>query len=91
MYSLANPMHPGCFLKEAYMDPEELTVTVLAEKIGVSVSSISRLVSEKSDLSYEMALRLSKVFKRTPEGWMNLQTAYGLAKTKVNMDKQKDI
>lgn len=78
MYSLSEPMHPGEFLKDAYMEPLEIGITELAEKIGVSVSAVSRLVSCKSELSYEMAVRLSKFFKRTPEGWMNLQVAYGL-------------
>jgi addiction module HigA family antidote len=78
MYSLAEPMHPGVFLKDVYMEPSDMGVVELSEKLGVSKSTVSRLVSGKSELSYDMALRLSKVFKRTPEGWMNVQTAYGL-------------
>lgn len=71
------------------MEPSELTITALASKLGVSVSSVSRLVSEKSDLSYEMAVRLSKVFKRTPEGWMHIQTAFGLARAKESIEAEK--
>lgn len=78
-------MHPGRLLKDAYMEPLEMSVTELAKNLNVSVSSVSRLVTEKSDLSYEMAIRLSKVFKRTPEGWMNLQVAYGLSKAQKNI------
>lgn len=73
-----NPMHPGAFLKEAYLEPTGMTVTELANKLGVAKTTVSRLVTSKSELSYEMAIRLSKVFERTPEGWMALQTAYGL-------------
>ncbi len=86
MYSLNNPVHPGRILKNLYMDPSELTVTALASQLGVSSSSVSRLVSEKSDMSYEMAIRLSKVFKRTPEGWMNIQVAFGLARAKIKTE-----
>ncbi|MGZ7240523.1 helix-turn-helix transcriptional regulator, partial [Streptococcus pyogenes] len=43
-------MHPGAFLKEAYMDPMDIKVTQLADKMGVSRSSVSRLVTGKSDL-----------------------------------------
>lgn len=86
MFTLLNPMHPGQFLKEAYMEPMEIKVTELAEKLGVSKSSVSRLVAGKSELSYEMAIRLSKLFKRSPEGWMALQTAYGLKQAKDKMD-----
>lgn len=86
MFTLLNPMHPGEFLKEAYMEPMEMKVTELAEKLGVSKSSVSRLVTGKSELSYEMAIRLSKLFKRSPEGWMALQTAYGLKQVKDKME-----
>lgn len=86
MFSLTEPMHPGVFLKDAYMEPLEMGVTELADKLGVSASSVSRLVSGKSELSYEMAIRLSQVFKRTPEGWMNLQVAYGLFAAKSKLE-----
>lgn len=79
-------MHPGEFLKEAYMDPSEMTVTELADKLGVSKATVSRLVTGKSELSYEMAIRLSKVFKRTADGWMALQTAYGLKQAEKKLE-----
>lgn len=90
MLSLINPMHPGEFLKDAYMEPLELTVTDLAEKLGVSKASVSRLITGKSELSYEMAVRLSKVqeFKRSAEGWMNVQNSYGLAKAKEKVEAE---
>ncbi|EGR5487289.1 addiction module antidote protein, HigA family [Vibrio cholerae] len=88
MFTLANPMHPGAFLKEAYMDPMDIKVTQLADIMGVSKSSVSRLITGKSDLSYEMALRLENVksFKRSASGWMNLQTAYGLYQAKRRLE-----
>lgn len=91
MYSLSNPVHPGRVLKNMYMKPSELNITTLAEKLGVSTSAVSRLVTEKSDLSYEMAVRLSKVFKRTPEAWMNLQTAYGLARAQEKIRAEESV
>jgi len=33
-----------------------------------------------------MALRLSRVFGRTPEGWIRLQLQYDLWKAKQNID-----
>ncbi|MGK0272790.1 MAG: addiction module HigA family antidote [Cocleimonas sp.] len=85
MYSLAEPVHPGIILKDLYMEPSDMGVVDLSEKLGVSKSTVSRLVSGKSELSYDMAIRLSKVFKRTPEGWMNLQAAYGLYLAKIKL------
>ena len=86
MFTLSNPMHPGEFLKDAYMDPSEMTVTELAEKLGVSKATVSRLVTGKSELSYEMAIRLSKVFKRTADGWMALQTSYGFKQAEKKLE-----
>lgn len=50
MYSLSNPVHPGRVLKNMYMKPSELNITTLAEKLGVSTSAVSRLVTEKAIL-----------------------------------------
>jgi addiction module HigA family antidote len=44
------------------------------------------LLNGKSGVSPEMALRLSKVFGRTPEGWLRLQLQYDLWKAKQNID-----
>ena len=44
------------------------------------------LLNGKSGISPEMALRLSKVFGRTPEGWLKLQLQYDLWKAKQNVD-----
>ena len=43
----------------------------------------------ESDLTPEMALRLSKAFGRTPESWMQMQVNYELwrAKQHVNLDR----
>ena len=85
MSMLKKPMHPGKFLKEAYLIPSGFNAKELATKMNVSASSVSRLISCKSELSYSMAIRLSKVFKRTAESWMNVQVAYGLEKAKEEL------
>ena len=86
MSTITNPMHPGEFIKLAFMEPLEIGVTALAEKLGVSTSTLSRILNEKSDLSYDMAVRLSYVLGRSPESWINLQAAYSLAKAKTTVD-----
>ncbi|EPN4935675.1 HigA family addiction module antitoxin [Vibrio fluvialis] len=78
MITLFDPMHPGAFLKESYLEPLDMNATDLAKKLNVSKSAVSRLLNAQSDLSYEMAIRLAKVFKRSAEDWMSIQTAYGL-------------
>ncbi len=81
-----NPPHPGEIIKEFCLEPLELTVTKAAESLGVTRKTLSMLLNGKSGISPEMALRLSKVFGRTPEGWLRLQLQYDLWKAKQNVN-----
>ena len=81
-----NPPHPGEIIKEFCVGPLDLTVTKAAESLGVTRKTFSMLLTGKSGISPEMTLRLSKVFVRTPEGWLRLQIQYDLWKTKKNVN-----
>jgi addiction module HigA family antidote len=81
-----NPPHPGDIIKEFCIEPLHLTVTSAAGSLGVTRKTLSMLLNKKSGISPEMALRLSKVFGRTPEGWLRLQLQYDLWKAKDNVD-----
>jgi len=81
-----NPPHPGEIIKEICVEPLGLTVTKAAESLGVTRKTFSMLLNGKSGISPEMALRLSKVFGRTPEGWLRLQLQYDLWKAKQRVD-----
>ena len=61
--------------------------------LGVSRKTFSALLNGHSGISPEMALRLSKVFGRSPEGWLRLQIQYDLWKTRqaVNIENLKRI
>ena len=80
--------HPGGIIRRRYLDPLKLSMTDLAEAMGVSLSSVSRVVNEKAELTSEMALRLSHVIGGTPEMWVGLQTAYSLDKAKVEFSAE---
>ncbi|WP_454467848.1 HigA family addiction module antitoxin, partial [Citrobacter cronae] len=64
------------------MEPFEIPAAELADKLEVSQSALSRLLNGKTDLSYEMALRLSKVIGRSAESWVNMQAQYSLSKSR---------
>ena len=66
-----NPLHPGEIIRE-FCVKFWSSVTNGAKLLGVSRKSFSALLNGKSGISPEMALRLSKVFGRTPEGWLKL-------------------
>lgn len=84
-----NPPHPGEFIKETYIKPLDISLRKVAIDLDVAPSTFSRLIKGKSDLSPEMALKLSKAFGRTPESWMQMQTNYELwkARQRVNLDR----
>lgn len=78
MMPARRPTHPGQILKNLYLEPLDLTVTVLAETVGVSRKTMSAIVNERKSVTPEMALRLSRAFSTTPELWLNLQRQYDL-------------
>ncbi|HCW0182156.1 TPA: HigA family addiction module antidote protein [Citrobacter freundii] len=82
MINVFNPMHPGEYLREVYMEPFDIHAADLAEYLEVSPSTLSRVLNAKADLSVDMAFRLSKVLGRSPESWINLQTQYSLDKAR---------
>ena len=84
--NMHNPPHPGEIIKEFCVEPLNLTVTRAAKCLGVTRKTFSMLLNGKSGISPEMALRLSKVFGRTPEGWLRLQLQYDLWKARQNLD-----
>ncbi|MDQ6987781.1 MAG: HigA family addiction module antitoxin [Mariprofundaceae bacterium] len=88
MSTMHNPPHPGEFIREMYLDPFKVSYRTAARSLKVSPSTFNRLVIGKSNVSPEMALRLSKAFGRSPESWLALQDIYDLwqAKQRVNLD-----
>jgi len=90
--SVHNPPHPGEFITEVYLKPNNLSAHELAAKLGVAASTLHRILIRKSSVSPEMALRLSKALGRSPESWLALQYNRDLwqANQRVNLrDVQK--
>ena len=81
-----NPPHPGEFIREIYLDPYELSIRSLAESLGVSASTLARVISGTSGISPEMALRLSKAIGRSPESWLAMQHNYDLWQARKSVD-----
>ncbi len=86
--TMHNPPHPGEFIREVYLEPFGISSRQLASNLGVSPSTLSRLLKGDSGISAEMSLRLSKVLGRTPESWLAMQDMYDLwgVRSRVNLD-----
>lgn len=73
-------IHPGEVLKEEIIEANGLTITEAAKLLGITRTNLSNITNEKSDISPEMAYRISIVFGGTAEIWANLQTKFNLQK-----------
>jgi antitoxin HigA-1 len=73
MITNRKPVHPGILIKHQYLEPLKMTVTELANVLGLSRKTVSEIVNERASITPNVALRLSKAFQTTPELWMNLQ------------------
>jgi addiction module HigA family antidote len=84
--SMHNPPHPGEFIRVTYIEPFDISIRSLAESLGVSPSTLTRIVNGRSGVSPEMALRLSKALGRSPESWLAMQHNYDLWQAKKTAD-----
>jgi addiction module HigA family antidote len=73
-----NPAHPGEILKAMYMEPLNVSVTKVADALGVSRKHVSAIVNGHSPVTTDMAARLAGTFGTEPDIWINLQAQYDL-------------
>lgn len=72
------PIHPGEVLREDVVKPLGLTVTEAAKRLGITRKTLSELLNCKASLSPEMAVRISKATRTTPESWLYMQARLDL-------------
>jgi antitoxin HigA-1 len=80
---MANPVHPGRFLRTEIIEAYRLSVTDAARILRVSRPTLSSLLNAKSDLSGEMALRFEKGFGVDMDVLMRMQNSYDIARTRA--------
>jgi antitoxin HigA-1 len=75
---MKHPPHPGEGLKD---DLEALGLTVLeaAKGLGVTRQQLNNILSGRSRITPEMALRLEKGIGSSADHWLRLQNAYDLS------------
>ena len=72
------PTHPGEVLREDVIMPLGLTVTEAAKRLCVTQKTLSALLNCNVYLSPEMAVRISKATRTTPESWLYMQAKLDL-------------
>jgi antitoxin HigA-1 len=60
----------------------------LAIALRVAPPNVYEIVGEKRGISGEMALRLGRFFRTTPEFWMNLQAHYDSAVSRQEAEEE---
>ena len=76
------------------IEPLGLTITEAAEALGVTRNTLSELVNGKRGISPEMAVRLSKVFGGSEDGWLVQQAQYDLAQVRrdrIKLDRKSVV
>jgi len=91
--AMHDPPHPRQYIRETYIEAFDVSIRSLAKNLGVAASTLARIVSGRSSVSPEMALRLSKAIGRSPESWLAMQGNYDLwqAKKSANLSQVRTI
>jgi addiction module HigA family antidote len=88
---IRRPTHPGNIIKEDYLLPLSITIKDMAETLGVSRKTLSKIVNERGAITPDMALRLSRAFETTPDFWLNLQKNFDLWHAEKESNEWKKV
>ena len=78
----AHPRPPRRHRSRGLPGPLGLSVTEGARRLGIGRQTLSHLGNERPSVSIEMACRLSKAFRSTPETWLGMQLAFDLSRSR---------
>lgn len=76
---MKNHPHPGELLREDVLLPLGIEVTDAAQRLGMSRTTLSRVINGHAGISPDLAIRLERAGVSTARHWMTLQTNYELA------------
>ena len=88
---IRRPTHPGSMIKEDYLLPLSITIKDMAETLGVSRKTLSKIINERGVITPDMALRLSRALDTTPEFWLDLQKNYDLWQAETESQEWKKV
>ena len=79
--SRKNPAHPGFLVKEC-LDDLGLSVAEAAGGLSVTRQQLHNVISGRSSVTPEMAVRFEKAFGGTADTWLRMQMNYDLAQVR---------
>jgi len=72
------PTHPGAILRHDVLPALNLSVAEAARQLRVTQQTLHRVLSGRSGVSADMAVRLGKFCGNGPGLWLRMQQAYDL-------------
>jgi antitoxin HigA-1 len=69
---------PGELLLEEYLKPLGVGQIEAARRLGISLNRLNEIVLGKRGITADMALRLARFLKTSPQLWMRLQADWDL-------------
>lgn len=75
---MKNPVHPGLLVK-ACLDELGLSVAEAAKGLGITRQQLYNIISGRSSVTPEMAIRLEKALGSTADTWLRMQMNHDLA------------
>lgn len=73
-----NPFHPGEILLEEFLEPDGITQTEFARKLGWTRARLNELIKGKRGVTADAALDLADALGTSAKLWMNLQATFDL-------------
>ena len=77
--SAFTPCHPGEILRDEVLGETKITKIGLARRLRLSRQALHNILTEKSRVTPEVAMRLARLLGTTPQFWLNLQINHDVA------------
>ncbi len=83
---MRNPVHPG-HLVRANLEEIGLSVAEAAKGLRITRQQLHNVISGRSAVSPEMAVRFEKAFGGSADMWLRMQAAFDLAQVRRREDE----
>jgi addiction module HigA family antidote len=80
---MKNAVHPGELVR-SNLDELGLSTAQAAQGLGVTRQQLHKVISGRSAVTPEMAVRFEKAFGGSADMWLRMQAAYDLAQVRKN-------
>jgi addiction module HigA family antidote len=84
------PTHPGEVLRDIVLPELGLSISEAARQLGVSRQTLHSIMSGKSAVTAEMALRFGKFCGNGPGLWLRMQQAFDLWEAQSELNGELD-